>query len=337
MSRRAAPTPEKVRGGPPGMPLVSKAAWDRHVAAELELRGQKPAARAAKVTSREVAKDGSHAVLILPDSHHPYHCPEAMAVVEHVASIVRPRRIVSLGDWLDCPAFTAHAPRSIAEEAVHTYGLEVECGGSSIDRIYQAAGGADVVEEWVYLSGNHEAHVERECVRLGALGRSILDLVSPQKLLQRGRPWLKWVPYVEPYAKDRRAPALQRGAGMPHYEIAWDLWAIHGWTTAEHAAAKHLQQAGTVSVVHGHTHRQQSVSKRLLEDDRIVKAWSPGCLSDLQPAWHHTSPTHWTRGFSLVYATDNCRRRSARSSWTEYNVTIDRGHCVLPGGTSVRA
>ena len=97
------------------------------------------------------------------------------------------------------------------------------------------------------------------------------------------------------------------------------------------SAAKHLELARTISLIHGHTHRQQSVSRRLLETGRVVKAWSPGCLSELQPAWRHSLPTDWVLGYTLLYVRNDLR------AWTDYTVTIDRGACVLPGGTSVRA
>lgn len=336
MSRRAAPAPEKVRGGPPGMPLVSKAAWDRHVAAELELRGRATAARAAKVETREIAKAGSHAVLVVPDMHFPHHDRECLAVLESAARLIRPRRIVFLGDLMDCAAWTRHPKRSFAEASVHKYGLEVRDAGGAIDRLVAAAGGIgpDAVQEVVIVSGNHEHRVEARCVELGELGASIWEYVSPEHLLRQGRPWLKWIPYVEPYAQDRLPPG-QRGGGMPHYKIARDLWAIHGWSIARHAAARHLELAKTVSIVHGHTHRQQVATTRLMETGRVVKAWSPGCLSQLQPTWHHSSPTDWVHGFSVVYATDDAHRRAGR--WSDHTITIDRGRCVLPGGTSVRA
>lgn len=336
MTRAASALPD-IRP-PGGRRALPPEAVRRHLQAEAALRGERVAARARKVVTRECAKDGSHAALVLPDAHHPHADPACMAIAERVAGLVRPRRIVILGDWLECAAFTAHPPRSIAEEALHAYSVEIDQCAASIDRIVAAAGGIGpgAVEEVAYIEGNHEAHVERECIRLGAIGRAVHDMISPRRLLSRGRPWLKWTPYVEHYAQDRRPPAHLRGGGMPHYKIASDLWAIHGWTTATHAAAKHLQMAGTVSIVHGHTHRQQSVTGRCLETGRLVKAWSPGCLSDLQPAWHHTSPSQWAHGISVVYLEDKCRQ-VRHPKWTDYTITIDRGECVLPAGTSVRA
>jgi len=312
---------------PGGRRPVSDEVWARHLRAKREAEAAAAAARRPRAPSRaarERAKDGSHAVLILPDAHHPYQDKAALSIVEQVAALVRPRRIVILGDWIDASCWSRHPARSAAEIAAHTFGAELDACGATIDRLQRASG----AEEVAYVEGNHEARVEAVCLSLGHLGAAIHDLVSPRRLLQRGRPWLKWIPY-SPAGDERGIP--NRGPGVGHYKITPDLWAVHGWSIATHAAAKHLDIARTVSIVHGHTHRQQSVSKRLLENGRVVKAWSPGCLSELQPAWRHSSPTDWVCGFDLAFVTDD------RRAWTQYTITVDRDQCVLPRGTHLSA
>lgn len=253
-------------------------------------------------------------MLILPDAHFPFHDSAALEVVERTAALTRPRRIVILGDWLDCAGFSSHPVKSEAEAAVHDFQEELRGCATQVDRLFKLSG----AEEVIYIEGNHEQRVERECLRLGSLGAAIYSMVSPSAVLTRGRPWLQYVPYVP------------SGGGLQHYAIAEDLWAIHGWSIARHAAAKHLDLARTISIVHGHTHRQQLATTRLLDTGRVVKAWSPGCLSTPQPAWHHGSPTDWVQGLSICFVTDDRRR------WTDYTVTIENGHAVLPGGSSVR-
>ena len=65
---------------------------------------------------------------------------------------------------------------------------------------------------------------------------------------------------------------------------------------------------------------------------RVMKAWSPGCLSKLQPLYMAHNPTEWVQGFSLIYVSSD-----DRTDWTEYNITIDRGRCILPDGKVLRA
>ena len=289
------------------------------------------AKRIAKVSTREVAKAGSHAVLIVPDAHFPFNDQAATDLVVKIAELVRPARIVSLGDTLEAAAWTCHAPRSIPEEAVHKFSLEVEQAGAWIDRVRSAA---RTEPSWAYLEGNHEAHVERECLRLGSIGRAISDLVSPKNLLQRNRPWMSWTPYVAANNPDRRAPA-RSGAGLSHFSICSDLWAIHGWSMAKNFAQKNLELARSISICGGHVHRVQSVTERDIVSGKLLHSWSPGCLSVLQPSWHHLSPTStWGHGISLVFAEDACLRKRD-PKWTPYTVTINRGQCVLPGGTSI--
>jgi hypothetical protein len=318
---------------PGGTVPLSKAAVEAHKRAELALRNLAAAGRIAKVTTREVAKSGNHAVLVLPDAHFPFNDEAACDIAVQIARIVRPTRIVSLGDTIEAAAWTAHPPRSVPEEATHKFSHEIETAGAWIDRVRDAAGTSP---SWAYLEGNHEAHIERECLRLGAIGRAVSDLVSPRNLLTRGRPWMSWTPYVEPYAKERRPTAHLRGGGMAHHKICSDLWAVHGWSIAKHVAQKHLELARTFSVIAGHSHRVQSVTERILDTGKLVRAWSSGCLSNLQPAWHHGSPTTWSHAVSLVYCEDACLTK-IDPKWEPYVIAINRGEAVLPGGTSVRA
>lgn len=320
---------------PGGTVPLSAAAVEAHRVAEAAARSAAP--RPQVITSKgptraALAKPGNHAILILPDAHHPYQDPQCMAVIEAVAAALRPRRIVSLGDWIDGAPFTQHAARSLPERALHSFADELRTCGTSMDRIRKAGGN---LAEWRYMFGNHEAHVDRECIRLGTLGMAVRDMLDPAINLGRDRPWVKFTPYVESYAQGRISSAANRGNGLAHYKICHDLWAVHGWSIAKAAAQRHMDMAKTVSIVHGHTHRQQHVASRVMENDRIIHAWSPGCLSDLQPTWHHSMPTEWTHGFSIVYAADDCLRRP--DAWTHYTVTINRGSCVLPSGMKVAA
>ncbi len=343
-SKPPKPTPP-VLLAPGGRNPLSPAAVEAHRRAEAEARAAsiaapaKPARRPARASDRrrETAKDGSHVVLVLPDMHHPFADPAAMAAVLAIAKAVKPTRIVSLGDSVECAAFSAHPARSVAEQAIHDFAHELETCGAWIDRICEAAG--PQLESWQYLYGNHEQHVERECIRLGAIGLAVRSMIEPSIVLGRGRPLLRFTPYIADYAKDRRpASHLRGGASMAHHKITNDLIAVHGWTIARNAAQVHLDKVKTCSLIHGHTHRQQSATGRLWDSDKILKAWSPGCLSLLQPAWHHSSPTEWVHGLDVIYCKDDCLAKGNRDpAWTNFTVTIVNGETVLPHGTKVAA
>lgn len=316
--------------GSPALTAARRATAARVAVADANLAAAK---RIAKVSTREVAKAGSHAVLIVPDAHFPFNDQAATDLVVKIAELVRPARIVSLGDTIEAAAWTAHSPQSIAEEATHKFSLEIELAGAWIDRVRDAAGTSPT---WAYLEGNHEAHVERECLRLGAIGRAMADLVSPKTLMMRGRPWMSWTPYIEAYSSDRRA-VPRVGAGISYSAVTSDLWAIHGWSTAKNFAQKNLDQLrGSRSVIAGHCHRIQSVTERDPVTGKLLHSWSPGCLSTLQPAWvGRNGFTSWAHGVSLVFAENDCMTKPD-PRWSPYTIAISRGECVLPGGTSLR-
>lgn len=255
-------------------------------------------------------RQGSHVVMVLPDLHFPQHDPRALACVLRAAQILKPRRVVVLGDWLDCDAFSRHPRNSLSEAVAANYLTE------EINPCNEAL---DELQRWskslIFVEGNHEYRVERFAVSLGgALGSSVYDIISPQQLLSKGRESFTWVPYRKE---------------LSHYEITPNLWAVHGWNHSKHAADAHLRAIKTVSLVHGHTHRQQLMTTRNVVTGDVVKAWSPGCLSSLQPAYMHQSPTEWVHGFSIVFV------GADPTDWTEYIVTIRNGRCILPDGTEV--
>jgi UDP-2,3-diacylglucosamine pyrophosphatase LpxH len=253
-------------------------------------------------------KAGSHLVMVLPDLHVPFHDEKALACVLAAYRQLRPQKVVVLGDWLDCEAFSSHGVSSMAELRAYRFlDDEVHPCNRILDQLQRFN------NDLVFIEGNHEFRIERWAATMGAkLGPDLYKLVSPRRLLGEGRKKFTWVPYNEP---------------LSHYKITPDLWALHGWSFAKSAARVHQSKAVSVSVVHGHTHRMQMESRRDPSNGRILKAWSPGCLSKLQPLYRMQHPTEWVHGFSLIYV--------GQKSWTEYTITIENGKCVLPDGKEI--
>jgi hypothetical protein len=215
---------------------------------------------------------------------------------------------------MDCEGFTSHTKLTRAEDRAETY---AECEVAPTRRLLSVV--EESCDEVWFLEGNHENMVERKLVDMGDLGREIADLVSPRKLLSEGRQKpFHYVDYVQ-----------RPGAQLPHWRIAKDLVAVHGWSFAKHVAAKHVDIARNFSVVFGHVHRQQSYMARQPIDGRLIKAWSPGCVAQLQPLYMRHQPSDHVHGFSLVWVTLDGER------WTEYTVTIKDGECILPDGRKV--
>ncbi len=264
--------------------------------------------------------------MFLPDVHFPYHDVAALACVLHVVQSWRPDEIVISGDWLDGAAFSSHSKRSFAEKAPAFLSSEVGPCNDFIDKLQ-----GTIARPIVYCEGNHEARVERYATGLGEAGLDLYQLASPKRLIEhrvdaRGVPHaprknFKWIPYLGAGVHSHHliTPALR-------YSSA--LIAIHGWSTAKDAAGVHLDRARDHSIVHGHTHRDRSVMSRNRLTGELLKAWSPGCLCNLNPTYMVNQPSDWTHGFSLIYV--------GEESWTEYTIPIfSNGSCVLPDGRQV--
>ena len=130
----------------------------------------------------------------------------------------------------------------------------------------------------------------------------------------------KWVPYTP--------GADSKGPSHFYWIIKNELLAVHGWSTGEGAAKKHLRAAMPYSIVYGHNHRDQFESTNTAGGKRLI-AWSPGCLCDLEPMYNvGSAPAQWSHGFSIVYV--------GKRSWVHYTVGIRKGgNCVLPDGTQI--
>jgi len=257
-------------------------------------------------------------VLILPDLHEESGADTiCKSIVLKVAEYLKPDEIVSLGDWADCTAASGHPATVLEDMEPESLWTEFDSVNAYIDALRKASGGC----EWVYVEGNHEQWIERQACKIGGqLGADMFRAMSPKHAIADGRKGFKWIPYAK--------------AGLSYYQIAEDLIAVHGWSASKHAAAAHLAKAINVSVVYGHTHRQDSFTTRIptgADAGRVVTAWTPGCLCKFQPTYMHRSgPSTWAHGFSIVYV-------GRSGDWTHYTITIKPGgFCVLPSGKQVR-
>lgn len=259
-------------------------------------------------------RPGSHLVMALPDIHFPRHDRHALACVLGVIRLMCPTGLIQLGDAMDCESASSYPKRHLDE--------------GKAERFYESqilpmrgllAYGELYCDWWKILEGNHEFRVEAKLASLGDFGADIADLVSPRKLLAQGR--AKPFTYV-PYVQKPSAP-------LPHVKIADDLVAVHGWSYCKHVAAKHLEIARNCSILFGHVHRRQSHTVRQPIDNKILEAFTPGCLAQLQPLYMAHTPTDAVHGFELIWVTNDGKR------WTHYSVVIKDGVCVLPDGRKV--
>lgn len=250
--------------------------------------------------------------LILPDLHLGSHDAAALRVALNLADHYQPRDVVILGDWLDAHALSAHGTSDRREAKAATYFEEVE----QCREVLAFLEAIPSVRRIVFIEGNHEFRVERWAVSTGGFALELADAVSPRELLGADRAHrFDWVPYKTPDVSN-------------YIELAPGLIACHGWSTAKHAAAAHLNRALGLSVVHGHTHRRQTYVLRHPVTGQQIEGHSPGCLSRLQPLWV-SGPTNWSHGVSVL------QQRGER--WAIHCQPIESGAAVLPCGKVIKA
>lgn len=268
-------------------------------------------------------------IMILPDAHFPHQDALAMACVQAAVVAVDPDEIVVLGDWLDGGPFSSHVSHTFEEGAHDFLEQEIAPCNEALDAL-QYRGKNNKPRKLAYLEGNHEARVKRHLIANGGkAGKSLAALSDPEKLLRNRvdaegvpgerRKSFKWIPYM--------------GKGThSHYPIAPDLIAIHGWSFAADFNRVNYRAAPSVSIVCGHTHRAASFTTRDAMTDERRRYWSPGCLCGLKPNYTANNPNTWTQGFSIVY-----QSRRHPTNWTSYDIPIENGYCVLPGGAEISA
>jgi len=254
-----------------------------------------------------------HIVMVLPDLHIPYHDEAALECVKRAHKAIKPKRTVILGDWLDAEPFKRFESKSLLEKKAHDFKKdEIDPCNTLLDELAQNT------KELIYIEGNHEARIEKIAAAESSHPslKAVHSLISPRTLLSNGRSNFIWVPYNEK---------------LSHYKIAPDLWALHGWSHSKHVAETHINYLTSVSCIFGHVHRQQAAVRRNKVTNKIIKAWTPGCLCTLQPLWDTQSPTDWVHGFDIIYV------RNDGTGWFNYTITIENGTCVLPGGKLIEA
>jgi predicted phosphodiesterase len=262
-----------------------------------------------KAPTRSVKGDLVRA--IIPDSHGCYADPAAMAACVADVAALDPDEIVMLGDHVDCGGFlAAHHVLGYVAQMEYTYEDDIASCNAHLDALQKAAPRARIH----YLEGNHEQRVERWCVGQALGSQKDADLLrrhlAPQFLLHLKERGITYYRRSEHY-HGLPVPGVIR-LGKCHF--------VHESAGGSGAAKKHADKFAS-SVVFGHTHRTDGVVVRKVATGEIG-AWSPGCLSQLQPLWQHTHPTDWTHGYGLQIV--------AKSGLFQHiNVTIANGRSCL--------
>jgi len=251
--------------------------------------------------------------VVMPDRHWPVHDKPANTCVFKACDLIRPYRVVDLGDFGECDSvsdYTWKHKRKPDFEWIRP-AIDAEIVGLNgyldyQDKRFKAAG----VKEIVYLEGNHEERfdrlVERDptladvCNPMGTIGYGWSDILCLDK---RGYTYL-------PYGQVYRIGKLRLYHGNFYGGV--------------HHSKAHLLKMG-VSVLYAHWHDVQQYS--ICHEDGAKSAWAIGCLKSLKPEdndWLGGRPKNWAHAFAIVDEHDN----------GEFGVTVVwviNGRCVVDG------
>jgi len=247
-------------------------------------------------------------ILAFGCAHFPYQNDRAVEVFCKAADRIKPDKIISLGDLLDCGQFSAHPP---------TYGMPVTDYEADLARVNRFLDRLQkCCNQLVLIEGNHEYRIDRWAAAT-AEGRGAYTLLAPRRRLTEGRK-CTYVPYGG-------------AAGTyPHHKINPRFVAVHGWSYATNATKKHLSISQGKSIIHAHTHRaDSSIIQNVWSSGKIVSARSAGCLCKLIPIYGTGTPVEWVNAFILGYL--------GRHTDTMYTIPIIKNQCILPDGTEIKA
>jgi hypothetical protein len=220
------------------------------------------------------------AVLVINDTHIPFHDERALALVFSYIGALQPKEIVINGDWLDCyevsdflkdPARSKRLPDEIKQGVKHLRELRKLAPRALI----------------TFIDGNHEHRLHKYILRNAQALRGLRGLSIPEQL-EFDELNIKYVHCEADRFIDTFVPFVDSRLIVGHFNSARDK---SGYT-----AANLLDQYGT-SIIQGHVHSVGSSNKTIV-DGKSVMAWENGCLCSLNPSY--CIPRKWMHAFAVV-------------------------------------
>lgn len=247
--------------------------------------------------------------LVVPDSHGLYIDWRAAKAAAETARLLKPKKVIWLGDHSDVSGiFSVHQPNYV-RELDYSYEADIEATMKFSLMIEEAAGDA----EHLVLAGNHEDHIERWIARQFKTKRDaekMFNLVAPEVRLQYKKRGFKYY----------RTSEFYMGLSVPGTIRLGKCFYTHGTFCGEHATAAHLN-AFNANVIHGHTHRAQTVIKRTVANSEIG-AFCPGTLATKQPLYNHNRVNAWSHGVGVQAILKS-------GNFMHMNAPIIGGKCML--------
>lgn len=215
-------------------------------------------------------------VLIIPDTHRPYHNKRAYNLMLEVAKYIGPKHIYILGDYADFYAVSSHPKDPRIFQMLADEVMDVLNGLNDLDINFPDA-------KKVFIQGNHEHRLERYlCDKAPAL----FGITSSPHLLQLvDRP--NWT-YVH-YGPNQVVSVAGSKLLARHEPLG--------------SSAKATSTKALCSLVYGHIHRIEESHIVGLEGQNHV-SFSVGWLGDKkqdQVFGYTKGHQQWQLGFGIVY------------------------------------
>lgn len=236
-------------------------------------------------------------MLIIPDTHAPYHDKRAWRLMMKAAKANKPEIIIILGDFADCYAVSSHRkdPRRI-----NMLDEELNEVGGLLDEL-DALG----AKRKVFVSGNHESRMERY---LQDQAPELFNVVSMRGLLKIKKRGWEWVDYLQDIKIGKVYYTHEAGAGTGRPMAHKTLDTYHH------------------SVATGHGHRTLYIVESDATGNAMVSAqfgWL-GDLSKIDYAHRIKATKDWSLGFGWGYMRPNGYTYLQPITMVEYS-------CVLNG------
>lgn len=211
--------------------------------------------------------------LIIPDVHIPYHDPEAWGTMLEAGHKLKPKWLVTMGDFADCFAvsdFDKSPERALDLQS------EIDAVNRKLTELDKLGAGTKI-----YVEGNHEYRLERYLMKHAPALFRMLKIRELFELDKRG--WI-YVPYKHSYKLGK-------------------LHLTHDVGTAGQNAHRQAMDAFQGSVVIGHTHRLEVTVKGNADGPPQIGAMF-GWLGDFEAIdYMHRiqAKRNWVHGFGIGY------------------------------------
>jgi hypothetical protein len=211
-------------------------------------------------------------ILLIPDTHRPFHEKRAWAAMIAYAKKLRPHSIRFLGDYQDFYSVSSHDrdPRR-----GHQLSDEISDGQEGLDEVDDLG-----AERVMFHAGNHCDRLSRYLMQHAQALLGITGIPEVLRLAERG--W-QYVPYLQ------------------HARIG-KLYTTHDVGFSGVNAVRQTGAAFRHSVAFGHSHRLAVDYFGTVTGDRYVSA-NLGWLGDPDAAdyCHQATKTAWQHGFGVAY------------------------------------